>query len=388
MLAISRPIGTIVLENAKMMRPLLHVFPTFGIGGMQTQFATVANALADEYRHIIVSLDGRVECRSKLAIGTNYELADPPPMAASGLSQTPAIARFLRRQQAAAVITYNWGAVEWCLVNRMFGNAPGVHCEHGFSREEADRQFWRRSLFRRLALGRTTPLIVPSTTLQSLATSIWRIRPAQIHHIANGIDLAAMSRRTTATPAPFVRQPQEFVVGTVAPLREEKNLGRLLRVFARAADGDVRWRLAIAGDGPERARLEVVAHQLGIRDRVLFLGSLDEPMPALDLFDVFMLTSETEQMPYSILEAMALGKPVAATDVGDIAHMLCAENRPFVRPREDEVALARALRQLGDDADLRQRLGIGNRGRCLAEYTEDKMCAAFHQLYATHKRQG
>lgn len=366
-----------------MTGPLLHVFPTFGIGGMQTQFATVANALAAEYRHIIVSLDGRVECRAKLAIGISYDLVAPPPLAANGLTQTPAIARFLRRQNAAAVVTYNWGTVEWCFVNRMFGNAPGIHCEHGFSREEADRQFWRRSLFRRLALGRSTPLVVPSTTLQSLATKTWRIRREQVHHIANGIDLPAMSRRTTATAAPFLRQSDEIVVGTVAPLREEKNLGRLLRVFARASDGDSRWRLVIAGDGPERARLEVVAHQLGIRDRVLFLGSLDEPVPALNLFDIFMLTSETEQMPYSVLEAMALAKPVAATDVGDIAHMLCAENRPFVRAREDEPALAAALRGLGADAALRQRLGAGNRARCLAEYTEQTMCRAFRDLFAS-----
>ncbi len=366
-----------------MTRSLLHVFPTFGIGGMQTQFATVANALAAEYRHIIVSLDGRVECRAKLAIGTSHELVAPPPMAANGLSQAPAIARFVRRQNAAAVVTYNWGAVEWCFVNRMFGNAPGIHCEHGFGREEADRQFWRRSLFRRLALGRSTPLIVPSTTLRSLATKTWRIRPEQVRHIANGIDLSSMARRTTTTAAPFLRQSDEIVVGTVAPLREEKNLGRLLRVFARASDGDVRWRLVIAGDGPERARLEVVAHQLGIRDRVLFLGSLDEPVPALNLFDIFMLTSETEQMPYSVLEAMALAKPVAATDVGDIGRMLCAENRPFILAREDEAALAAALRGLGADGALRQRLGAGNRARCLAEYTEQSMCRAFRDLYAS-----
>ncbi len=364
-----------------MTHRLLHVFPTFGIGGMQTQFATVANALAAEYRHIIVSLDGRFDCRVKLAIGTSFELMPPPPMAANGLSQTPAIARFLRRQKAAAVITYNWGAVEWCFVNRIFGNAPGIHCEHGFSREEADRQFWRRSLFRRLALGRVTPLVVPSTTLRSLATKTWRVRPDQVHHIPNGIDLAAMALRAITPVVPFVRQPDEIVVGTVAPLREEKNLGRLLRVFARASDGDVRWRLVIAGDGPERARLEVVAHQLGVRERVLFLGSLDEPIPALNLFDVFMLTSETEQMPYSVLEAMALAKPVAATDVGDIAHMLCAENRPFVCAREDEASLAEALRQLGSTAELRQRLGSGNRAHCLAAYTEQAMCQAFRNLY-------
>lgn len=369
------------------MRPrLLHVFPTFGIGGMQTQFATVANALGGAFEHAVVSLDGRIECRAKLAIGTPYEMVEAPAGASRGLSQTPAIARFLRRQAPNLVITYNWGAVEWCLVNRLFGRAPGVHCEHGFGADEADRPHLRRSLFRRLALGRSTPLVVPSTTLKAIAMRHWGVSERQVRHIANGIDLAQMARRSTATEPPFSRQPGDFVVGTVAPLRAEKSLGRLLRIFAAAAAGDPRWRLVLAGDGPERARLEVVAHQLNIRDRIHFLGSLDEPAPALAQFDVFALTSETEQMPYSILEAMALAKPIVATDVGDVARMVSPENRPFILPREDEAGLAGGLRRLGEHAEQRSRLGELNQRRCAEAYDESRMCDTFRNLYGEAMR--
>jgi len=364
------------------MRPrLLHVFPTFGIGGMQTQFATVANALGGAFEHALVSLDGRAECRAKLAIGTPYEMVEAPDGASRGLSHTPAIAGFLRRRAPNLVVTYNWGAVEWCLVNRLLGPAPGIHCEHGFGADEADRPHLRRSLFRRFALGRSTPLIVPSTTLKTIAMNHWGVREQQVHHIANGIDLAQMARRAASGEAPFSRQPGDFVVGTVAPLRAEKSLGRLLRAFAGGAAGDPRWRLVLVGDGPERARLEVIAHQLNIRDRVQFLGSLDEPSPALAQFDVFALTSETEQMPYSILEAMALAKPVVATDVGDVARMVSAENRPFIRPREDGEGLAEALRRLSQDAAVRAVLGDQNRRRCADAYDESRMCEAFRAIY-------
>lgn len=365
------------------MRPrLLHVFPTFGIGGMQTQFATVANALGADFEHAVVSLDGRSECRAKLAIGTPYEMAAAPAGTNRGLRHAPSIVSFLRRQSPDLVITYNWGAVEWCLLNRLFGPAPGIHCEHGFGADEADRPHLRRSLFRRLALGRAIPLVVPSTTLQAVALRHWGVRPAQVRHIPNGIDLDLMARRAASSPAPFTRHPGEFVVGTVAPLRAEKSLGRLLRAFAAAAAGDPRWRLVLAGDGPERSRLEVIAHQLAIREQVVFLGSLDEPAPALACFDVFALTSETEQMPYSVLEAMALSKPVVATAVGDIVRMLSEENRPLVRPREDEAGLADALRRLADDPGLRDRLGAGNRQRCGEAYGERRMCDEFRSLYA------
>jgi L-malate glycosyltransferase len=235
------------------MRPrLLHIFPTFGIGGMQTQFATVANALGSAFEHAVVSLDGRADCRAKLAIGTPYEMVEAPAGASRGLSHTPSIARFLRRRVPDLVVTYNWGAVEWCLVNRLFGRAPGIHCEHGFGADEANRPHLRRSLFRRLALGSSTPLVVPSTTLKAIAMRHWGVRERQIRHIANGIDLDQMARRASAAEPPFSRQPDDFVVGTVAPLRAEKSLGRLLRVFAAAAAGEPRWRLVLAGDGPER----------------------------------------------------------------------------------------------------------------------------------------
>jgi glycosyltransferase involved in cell wall biosynthesis len=365
------------------MRPrLLHVFPTFGIGGMQTQFATVANALGGDFEHVVVSLDGRSECRAKLVIGTPFEMASAPEGTRRGLSHAPAIASFLRRQASHLVVTYNWGAVEWCLVNRLAGSAPGIHCEHGFGADEARRPHLRRSLFRRLALGRSTPLVVPSATLQALALRHWGVRPAQVRHIPNGIDLEKMARRAEVAYPPFTRQSTDFVVGTVAPLRPEKSLDRLLRAFAAAAADDPRWRLVLAGDGPERARLEVIAHQLAIRERVTFLGSLDEPAPALALFDVFALTSETEQMPYSVLEAMALAKPVIATDVGDVAAMVSAENRSLVRAREDEAGLADALRRLAADAGLRARLGEANRLRCGEVYGERRMCDAFRTLYA------
>lgn len=353
---------------------------------MQTQFATVANALGDAFEHAVVSLDGRMECRAKLAIGTPYAMVEAPAGASRGLSHTPAIARFLRRQSADLVITYNWGAVEWCLVNRIFGSAPGIHCEHGFGADEADRPHLRRSLFRRLALGRATPLVVPSTTLKEIAMRHWGASDRQVRHIPNGIDLAQLVRRAASNEAPFSRQPGDFVVGTVAPLRAEKSLGRLLRIFAAAAAGDPRWRLVLAGDGPERARLEVIAHQLNIRDRIQFLGSLDEPAPALAQFDVFALTSETEQMPYSILEAMALAKPIVATDVGDVARMVSEENRPFILSREDEAGLAAGLRRLGGDAAHRQRLGELNRRRCAEAYDEAHMCETFRSLYGEAMR--
>ena len=132
-----------------------------------------------------------------------------------------------------------------------------------------------------------------------------------------------------------------MVIGTVAALRAEKNIARLIRALARLPAA-APARLVIVGDGPERAALEALAVAEGVGGRVEFAGHCADPAPLYAGFDIFALSSDTEQMPLSVLEAMASGLPVAATDVGDVAAMLDAANRPYVVAREDG-ALADAL---------------------------------------------
>src|SRR6185437_14374501 len=128
------------------------------------------------------------------------------------------------------------------------------------------------------------------------------------------------------------------VIGTVAALRPEKNLSRLLRAF-RLVRERMPCRLLIAGDGEERASLEKQAEFLGLREQVLFTGHVQETERIYAALDLFALSSDTEQMPTTVVEAMASGLPVAAVDVGDISQMVAAENRPFVTER-NEASLA------------------------------------------------
>ncbi len=168
------------------------------------------------------------------------------------------------------------------------------------------------------------------------------------------------------------------MIGTVAALRPEKNLARLLRAFRLVVDV-VPARLVIAGDGPERPGLERLTGDLGLGDRVRFTGHLDDPAALYRTLDIFALSSDTEQMPLSVIEAMASGLPVAATAVGDVAAMLAAENQPFVTPLED-AALAGAIAALARDAASRAGIGAANRAKA-AEFGEAAMVAAWRALF-------
>jgi glycosyltransferase involved in cell wall biosynthesis len=164
-------------------------------------------------------------------------------------------------------------------------------------------------------------------------------------------------------------------------LRAEKNLGRLLRAFRLAtADGSVRGRLVIVGDGPERPMLEALAQQPGLFGRVQFTGHRPDPTGVLAEFDIFALSSDTEQMPISLLEAMAASLPVAATDVGDVRVMLPAESQNNITALDD-AALAAALRRLLLDPAARQREGAANRDRVVQTYAKTAMFAAYADLF-------
>jgi glycosyltransferase involved in cell wall biosynthesis len=166
------------------------------------------------------------------------------------------------------------------------------------------------------------------------------------------------------------------VIGTVAALREEKNVARLLRAFAALPSG----QLVVVGDGPQRPALETLAAALGVSERVRFAGHHQDTPAFYAQFDIFALSSDTEQMPLSVIEAMASGLPVVSTDVGDVRLMVSEENVPHVT-RLDDAALAAALGDLIADPNRRRRIGLGNLAKARRDFDQSAMFAAHGALW-------
>ena len=249
--------------------------------------------------------------------------------------------------------------------------------ESGFGVDEADRQKIRRILTRRLALADIACLVVPSRGLVHLATRSWGIRRDRIEYIPNGVDWQRFQDAAAAASGRRGREP--IVLGTVAPLRPEKNLPRLLRAFANLP-ATASTQLRIVGDGSERVRLESLAASLGLGDRVKFEGHSEAVEEHLSQFDVFVMSSDTEQMPNSLIQAMAAGLPVVATDVGDVASTVAPENAALIVPKDDQPGFVAALASIIDNGELRRRLGALNSARALANFTEARMFAAYQPV--------
>ena len=349
---------------------VLHVFPTFAVGGAQVRFAALANHFGPRFRHIVVALDGDISCQARLDSGLDVTFPKVESPKNAMLGNAWHFRGLLRRWRPDVLVTGNWGAIEFAIAN-LPGFTRHLHVVDGFGPEERETQIPRRVLIRRLVLARGK-VIVPSQTLRRIATEVWKLNPDVVRYVANGTDLSRFAARPMDRSGPPV-------IGTVAALRAEKNLGRLLRAFAMVTR-DHPARLVIAGDGQERAGLTALAETLGIAPLVTFTGHRDDTPALYRAFDVFALTSDTEQMPLSVIEAMASGLPVVSTDVGDVRSMLAPDNAAFIGPRDDS-AVAGLLTALLRDPAARARIGAANRARAEQAFDQTTRFAAWHGLW-------
>lgn len=359
---------------------ILHCHSTFSLGGKEARAVRLMNAWGAAARHTILSgMPGQLGARG--AIGPDIAVdfpADAPPLTGRlGLARLFRLARYMRGFDL--VLTYNWGAFDAVMAKYLFRGPPLVHHEDGFNEDEADGPKTSRNLYRRLGLGAAHRLVVPSQRLERIAGTAWAQGAGKIARIPNGIPLARFREKPAPDAIPGLnKRDGELIVGTVAGLRRVKNLPRLVRAFAGIEQPA---RLVIVGEGPEREAVIAEASRRGVADRVHLPGFLPEPARYMGLFDIFALSSDSEQFPISLVEAMAAGLPVAATDVGDIANMVGGDNRELIVPARDELALAAALARLVRDPDLRNRLGRSNRVKAQAEFDEAAMIAAYARLY-------
>lgn len=363
---------------------ILHLHSTFDAGGKELRCVRLMNAFGGQFTHTVVSAQtgalGAARLVSK-GVRVAYDSGFP------ALQGWPTPARLGRIARAMLghdlILTYNWGAMDAVMAHTLFGQAyhlpPLIHHEDGFNADEADRLKPSRNWYRRIGLGRASALVVPSQRLERIALDQWYQPAGRVHRIPNGLPVADYARKPKSDALPgLIKREGELWLGTLAGLRAVKNLPRLVRAFCGLPE---HWQLVILGTGPEKASILAEAHRLGIEHRVHLPGFVQEPAKVVGLFDLFALSSDSEQFPLSVVEAMAVGLAVASPEVGDVAAIVSTENRPLISPAGDEIALARSIGALAGDPALRASVGAANRTKARSEYDEKDMIAAYRDLY-------
>ncbi|MDR2113130.1 MAG: glycosyltransferase [Candidatus Accumulibacter sp.] len=364
-------------------RTILHAFSTFALGGAQARFVELANAMSGEgFLHRIVAMDDRYEAGERLSPGLAWEALRVANRRGGGLANRARFRELLRREKPDLLLSYNWGAIEWAAANTP-AVAEHLHVEDGFGPDEAQGQLPRRVWTRRALLGwRRVPVIVASRRLESAALSEWHLPPSRVAFIPNGVDFDGIAARRARHARRMERMGTggpETVIGTVAGLRAEKNIARLIRAFSSVCR-DFPARLAIVGDGPERTALERLARDSGAGSAIEFTGYLKDPLAALVEFDLFALSSDTEQLPIAMLEAMACGMPVVATDVGDVGLIVPAAARGCLA-RPDDASFERALRHALEHGNEWEAWGKAGAERVRKEYSRQNMLNAWRAVF-------
>ncbi|WP_454885119.1 glycosyltransferase [Sphingomonas oryzagri] len=360
---------------------VLHLHSTFALGGKEARAVRLMNAFGDAAEHVVLSaVPDALGAREAIDPGIRVDF---PGDAAPSLIGRPGPRRYWHFARYMAgfdlVLSYNWGAMDGVAARRFYASImklpPLIHHEDGFNADELAKQKAARVLFRRAMLGAAHKLVVPSERLEKIARRDWH---QAAWRIPNGIPLDRFGPPEPGAIPGFHRAPGDVVVGTMAGLRAVKNLPRLVRAFSRSGASG---RLVIVGEGPEREAILAAAQAEGVAERLLLPGFLPDPARYVGHFDIFALSSDSEQFPISLIEAMATGLPVVATDVGDIGNMVAAENRRYIVPADDEAGFATALGRLIASRDIRHRIGSANRVLAWERYGEKAMIAAYAALY-------
>jgi glycosyltransferase involved in cell wall biosynthesis len=250
---------------------------------------------------------------------------------------------------------------------RLAGVPRVLHTRHNQGTALTARQ---RLLVRLVALGNNRFVVVSQDSARwAICQGIARRKVVVLH---NGIDLERFGLAGAAPEGPAV---------LVARLAPEKDIATLLHAAQRIVCQRPDFRLEIAGDGPCRADLEALRDRLGLCAQVRFLGPVREVAELLARARLFVLSSVTEGISLTLLEAMARGLPVVATAVGGNPEVVATGETGLLVPPRDPAALAEAVLSLWSQPGTIARLGTAGRRRVEAHFDVRRMVAAYEAMY-------
>jgi glycosyltransferase involved in cell wall biosynthesis len=371
-----------VVVSPQKPRPIrvLHVLNTLDTGGAEAVVLNLARA-CDRTR-----FDLRVASLGQDGpIGQQLRAADVPTFA---LGRRPGIDPLLALKLArlcrahAIDVIHSHNVAPWLYAGpsgRLVGAAV-CHTEHS-NLLPGQRALWHAE---RALAGLTRVVICDGDAVRRQLIDQQGLPARKVITIHNGVDLTRSggpADRAAARRAAGISGDGP-IIGTVARLEPVKDQALLLRAFAAVVAAEPAARLCLVGDGSLRSALRDQAIAAGLGDAVRFLGHRDDVAALLPLFDVFALSSISEGLPLTLLEAMAAGLPCVATDVGAMADAVVEGQSGLLVPARDDAGLAAALLQLLRHPDQARQMGEKGRQRARSHFDLRVMVRRYEDLWA------
>jgi sugar transferase (PEP-CTERM/EpsH1 system associated) len=339
------------------------------------------------YRHAIVCLteSGAFEQRLKKAQVPIVALNRRP---GKDLGLYWKIWRVLHSMRPAIVHTRNLSAIEAQIPAFFLRGVKTIHGVHGRDMFDLEGKNSKYNLLRKLIRPLVARYVTVSEDLRSWLQETIHVSREKIVRIYNGVDQTLFTprlhERSHITPNGFL-PVDAVVIGTVGRLAEVKDQATLIRAFKlvleAASSPETQLRLIIAGDGPQRRRLEGLVSKLGLGDFVWMAGNRDDIPDILKLLDIFVLPSLGEGISNTVLEAMATALPVIATRVGGNPELVEDGVNGYLVAPNDPPNLARTVERLLENKELRDAMGQAGLKKVREQFHWDSTVENYLALY-------
>jgi glycosyltransferase involved in cell wall biosynthesis len=363
---------------------VLHVVPSFGLGGMERIICSLINRTSYCYRHEVLVLYDKTSARewlerSDVQITCMYRSLHQ-------LKYLFNLYHIFQEKKPFILMSYNWGSTDAIWIARLLGLNKIIHSEHGFNIDESVSTSFKRNIMRFLVYRLSSRLIVVSHELKLLMKTQYFLNEDRVTLIENGID----TERYTPNSSERVRirkslgiQNDDLVIGFSGRLDPIKNFELMLEIFSEYKYSDKKFKFMIVGDGPEKEFIQKKCLEKHLEDHLLLLGEKKDVVPYLRAMDVFLLTSFREQMPMTILEAMAVALPVISTNVGEVSRIISDGQEGFVLDGKSAPSVfATTLLELRDQ-ESRRKMGEASRRKVINAFREEQMIQQYKNLIAS-----
>lgn len=289
------------------------------------------------------------------------------------------VAAVFRKLKPDVIHTHNTQPfIEGTIAAVMTGVKRVIHTDHARIFPDKRRYMlmeWLLSHFVEKVVG------VSEHTTKSL-NKYEHISEKKLTTIVNGIEYESISVNIELKKKTLSLPSNCLVIGAAVRLSEQKGLHYVIEVLPDLIKNYPHIEMVIAGDGPLRMQLQVRAKELKIDKKVHFIGPRLDVLELLQVFDIYVLPSLWEGLPMIILEAMASGCPVIATDVGGVREAIVDNETGILVEPGNKKALYEAIEKLVTDKDLRKKLGVNSRQRFNEKFTADIMVKKYEALYS------
>jgi len=355
--------------------PLLFVLPGLGTGGSERVVLNLCRELRDGFRPVVAALRGGELAEEFRALGVSVHILNR--RGGIDLRLILFLYRLIRTYQIRVINTHHFVSLFYAFWASRMAKVALVHTEH--SRWEMERLPWFWRLWLKFFLGR-----LESVTAVSREAFFYLSRQsARTSLIQNGVDTLLFARESAKG---MKRQElglakEDLVVGSVGNLRPEKNQGLLIRALALLPREGQQVKAVLVGDGPCRGNLESLARELGVADRVLFLGTRHDVSRLYGVMDIYCLSSRYEGLPLTLLEAMACSRPIIGTDVLGIRGLIRHGHNGLLVADDNPEELKDALILLGRNPELRRSLADQGCKLVAAEYSFARFVSGYRTLF-------